>query len=75
MCHVTILTSEWRECTSKVHDYVMSKLQFYRDSDRPASNRCYSVQISRHYQIQQQLYKHTLLVEIDNLVSVLKACD
>lgn len=70
MCHVTILTSEWRECTSKVHDYVMSELQLYRDSDRPASNRCYSVQISRRNQIQQQLYKHTILVEIDNLVSV-----
>lgn len=48
----------------------MSELQLYRDSDRPASNRCYSVQISRRSQIQQQLYKHTLLVEIDNLVSV-----
>lgn len=47
----------------------MSELQLYRDSDRPASNRCYSVQISRRNQI-QQLYKHTLLVEIDNLVSV-----
>lgn len=37
----------------------MSELQLYRDSDRPASNRCYSVQISRRNQI-QQLYKHTL---------------
>lgn len=70
MCHVAILTSEWRECTSKVHDYVMSELQLYRDSDRPGSNRCYSVQISRRNQIQQQLYKHTLLVEIGNLISV-----
>lgn len=38
MCRVTILTSEWRECTRKVHDYVMAELQFYRDSDRPGSN-------------------------------------
>lgn len=38
MCRVTILTSEWRESTRKVHDYVMAELQFYRDSDRPGSN-------------------------------------